>query len=142
MAVLEARVIGGGQTGRTTAHLMPWNDDYYALQVHDVTMHVLRSCHCCPPQERLCGLDQARKRGICTLLLVCGAIHTDLTLPMCSVQKLQLGDEKLKMLGESHMCAAAPQQKNIAPDESLRPALSRHCAVHLCKVCSVLRPGR
>jgi len=33
VAVLEGRVIGGGQTGRTTAHLMPWNDDYYHLQV-------------------------------------------------------------------------------------------------------------
>ena len=31
--VLGARVIGAGQTGRTTAHLMPWNDDYYHMQV-------------------------------------------------------------------------------------------------------------
>ncbi|CAI5469418.1 unnamed protein product [Closterium sp. Yama58-4] len=29
--VLEARAIGSGQTGRTTAHLMPWNDDYYSV---------------------------------------------------------------------------------------------------------------
>lgn len=27
--VLESRAIGAGQTGKTTAHLMPWNDDYY-----------------------------------------------------------------------------------------------------------------
>ena len=39
VAVLEARVIGAGQTGRTTAHLMPWNDDYYALQVHSASAH-------------------------------------------------------------------------------------------------------
>ena len=22
-------IVGAGQTGKTTAHLMPWNDDYY-----------------------------------------------------------------------------------------------------------------
>ncbi|CAI5463925.1 unnamed protein product [Closterium sp. Yama58-4] len=31
VVVLEARAIGSGQTGRTTAHLMPWNDDYYSV---------------------------------------------------------------------------------------------------------------
>eukprot|EP00850_Spirogloea_muscicola_P001748 SM000006S19513 [mRNA] locus=s6:1269219:1272436:+ [translate_table: standard] len=31
VVVLEYRAIGAGQTGRTTAHLMPWNDDYYSL---------------------------------------------------------------------------------------------------------------
>lgn len=30
--VLEGRAIGAGQTGRTTAHLMIWNDDYYSQQ--------------------------------------------------------------------------------------------------------------
>ncbi|GAB4819568.1 hypothetical protein N2152v2_006614 [Parachlorella kessleri] len=29
VVVLEARVRGGGQTGRTTAHIMTWLDDYY-----------------------------------------------------------------------------------------------------------------
>eukprot|EP00898_Chlorokybus_atmophyticus_P005908 jgi/Chlat1/6318/Chrsp44S09058 len=29
VVLLEARTIGAGQTGRTTAHLMGWNDDYY-----------------------------------------------------------------------------------------------------------------
>jgi len=29
--VLESRAIGAGQTGKTTAHLMPWNDDYFYL---------------------------------------------------------------------------------------------------------------
>ncbi|EFJ13061.1 hypothetical protein SELMODRAFT_424962 [Selaginella moellendorffii] len=29
VVVLEARAIGSGQTGKTTAHLMPWFDDYY-----------------------------------------------------------------------------------------------------------------
>ncbi|CAK9217581.1 unnamed protein product [Sphagnum troendelagicum] len=29
--VLEARVIGAGQTGRTTAHIMPWFDDFYHI---------------------------------------------------------------------------------------------------------------
>jgi hypothetical protein len=27
--LLEGRVLGAGMTGRTTAHLMTWNDDYY-----------------------------------------------------------------------------------------------------------------
>lgn len=31
VVVLEGRVIGSGQTGRTTAHIMPWNDDYYMM---------------------------------------------------------------------------------------------------------------
>eukprot|EP00850_Spirogloea_muscicola_P004666 SM000020S06016 [mRNA] locus=s20:406024:409260:+ [translate_table: standard] len=31
VVVLEYRAIGAGQTGRTTAHLMPWNDDYYSI---------------------------------------------------------------------------------------------------------------
>eukprot|EP00850_Spirogloea_muscicola_P001747 SM000006S19512 [mRNA] locus=s6:1275063:1278577:+ [translate_table: standard] len=31
VVVLEYRVRGAGQTGRTTAHLMPWNDDYYYM---------------------------------------------------------------------------------------------------------------
>eukprot|EP00897_Mesotaenium_endlicherianum_P005007 jgi/Mesen1/4534/ME000231S03793 len=31
VVVLEAKAIGAGQTGRTTAHLMPWNDDYYTI---------------------------------------------------------------------------------------------------------------
>lgn len=31
VVLLEARAIGSGQTGRTTAHLMPWNDDYYYI---------------------------------------------------------------------------------------------------------------
>ena len=29
VVILDARIIGAGQTGRTTAHLMTWNDDYY-----------------------------------------------------------------------------------------------------------------
>jgi NADPH-dependent 2,4-dienoyl-CoA reductase/sulfur reductase-like enzyme len=29
--VLESRVVGAGQTGRSTAHIMPWFDDYYHL---------------------------------------------------------------------------------------------------------------
>ncbi|KAG6549264.1 hypothetical protein Mapa_009250 [Marchantia paleacea] len=29
VVVLESRVRGGGQTGRTTAHLMQWFDDFY-----------------------------------------------------------------------------------------------------------------
>jgi glycine/D-amino acid oxidase-like deaminating enzyme/nitrite reductase/ring-hydroxylating ferredoxin subunit len=29
VVVLEARAIGAGQSGRSTAHLMSWNDDYY-----------------------------------------------------------------------------------------------------------------
>jgi glycine/D-amino acid oxidase-like deaminating enzyme len=31
VVVLEARTRGSGQTGRTTAHLMTWNDDYYHM---------------------------------------------------------------------------------------------------------------
>jgi len=29
VVLVEARVLGGGQTGRTTAHIMRWYDDYY-----------------------------------------------------------------------------------------------------------------
>jgi glycine/D-amino acid oxidase-like deaminating enzyme/nitrite reductase/ring-hydroxylating ferredoxin subunit len=29
--VVESRVVGAGQTGRSTAHIMPWFDDYYHL---------------------------------------------------------------------------------------------------------------
>ena len=42
MAVLESRVIGAGQTGRTTAHLMPWNDDYYHIQVGTLAVPAIR----------------------------------------------------------------------------------------------------
>ncbi|GBG82654.1 hypothetical protein CBR_g35020 [Chara braunii] len=31
VVLLESRVRGAGQTGRTTAHLMVWNDDYYSV---------------------------------------------------------------------------------------------------------------
>lgn len=29
--VLESRVVGAGQTGKSTTHIMPWFDDYYHL---------------------------------------------------------------------------------------------------------------
>ena len=32
VVVLESRVNSSGQTGRTTGHLMLWNDDYYYMQ--------------------------------------------------------------------------------------------------------------
>jgi glycine/D-amino acid oxidase-like deaminating enzyme len=31
VALVEARVIGAGQTGRTSAHIMQWQDDYYHI---------------------------------------------------------------------------------------------------------------
>ncbi|XP_024538060.1 uncharacterized protein LOC112348921 [Selaginella moellendorffii] len=45
--VLEGRTRGSGQTGRTTAHIMPWNDDFYYMleQQHgaQVVKHVAES---------------------------------------------------------------------------------------------------
>lgn len=32
VVVLESRARGSGQSGRTSAHLMLWNDDYYHFQ--------------------------------------------------------------------------------------------------------------
>ena len=45
VVVLEGRVRGGGQTGRTTAHLMVWLDDYYcnAINMHGVEKAKLAS---------------------------------------------------------------------------------------------------
>lgn len=31
VVVLESRVVGAGMTGRSTAHIMPWFDDYYHI---------------------------------------------------------------------------------------------------------------
>ena len=36
VVVLESRVVGAGMTGRSTAHIMPWFDDYY---------HILEKLH-------------------------------------------------------------------------------------------------
>ncbi|KAK9836086.1 hypothetical protein WJX81_000189 [Elliptochloris bilobata] len=48
VVVLESRTRGSGQTGRTTAHLMLWNDDYYHLQEQNFnldTAKVLAESH-------------------------------------------------------------------------------------------------
>lgn len=47
--VLESRSVGAGQTGKTTAHLMPWNDDYYHQIETDwgtETMRLVAESHC------------------------------------------------------------------------------------------------
>lgn len=47
VVVIESRVVGAGMTGRSTAHIMPWFDDYYHIveKLHgfENTKHVAAS---------------------------------------------------------------------------------------------------
>jgi glycine/D-amino acid oxidase-like deaminating enzyme len=116
VAVLEARVIGAGQTGRTTAHLMPWNDDYYALQVHHASAHTSKACLSVLTVTMPIGMTNNNSVRIdCRAddaVLALSGQHLGLLqsrhhAPCVLMQKLQLGEEKLKILGESHKCAGA-----------------------------------
>lgn len=47
VTLLEYRTLGSGMTGRTTAHIMTWNDDYYSVLQSEFGKDKTKVIICC-----------------------------------------------------------------------------------------------